>query len=55
VPGTPADRPNWVLRLPDTLTALGADATLTAILQALQGRRLASHGRALEARRESVS
>ena len=46
MPGTPADRPNWVLRLPGTLTEVAADPLVTGTLRALQERRLASHGRA---------
>ena len=46
VPGTGADRPNWVLRLPVELDAVAADAELAAVLDRLQGARLASHLRA---------
>ena len=49
VPGTPADRPNWVLRLPGPLTAVASEPLVVATLQALQRRRLASHGRAVAA------
>ncbi len=46
VPGTPADRPNWVLRLSDPLIQVASDPLVVATLDALQRRRLASHGRA---------
>lgn len=44
VPGTPADRPNWVHRFPAALDALVAEAPRVAeALGALQGCRLGSH------------
>jgi 4-alpha-glucanotransferase len=46
VPGTPPDRPNWVLRLPGPLTELASDPAVGTALAALQARRLASYGRA---------
>jgi 4-alpha-glucanotransferase len=46
VPGTSSDRPNWVIRMPDPLNDLAADPWVTAVLKAVQRRRLASHGRA---------
>jgi hypothetical protein len=52
VPGTGAERPNWVLRLPGTLAELSADGWIEDTLAALQGRRLASHGRARMAHRD---
>ncbi len=46
VPGTgPAERPNWVLRLPVTLAALGADPAVDDLLASVQAHRLASHAR----------
>ncbi|MGZ4759574.1 MAG: 4-alpha-glucanotransferase [Acidimicrobiales bacterium] len=45
MPGTPADRPNWVLRLPGPLTEVASDPAVTSTLAALQRRRLASHSR----------
>ena len=46
VPGTGPDRPNWVQRLPLSLTEMAADPAIEATLAALQARRLASHARA---------
>ncbi|HEY5156202.1 MAG TPA: 4-alpha-glucanotransferase [Acidimicrobiales bacterium] len=46
VPGTGPDRPNWVHRLPRSLTEMAADAGIEATLAALQARRLGSHARA---------
>jgi 4-alpha-glucanotransferase len=46
VPGTGPDRPNWVLRLPLDLDELADDPSVAALLDRLQGSRLASHARA---------
>ncbi len=46
VPGTGPERPNWVQRLPRSLTEMAADPEIEATLGVLQARRLASHGRA---------
>ena len=46
VPGTPADRPNWVHRLDRPLGELVADPALAEVLGSLQGTRLASWSRA---------
>lgn len=46
VPGTGAERPNWVHRLDMTLEDLAADPGVEATLDALQGRRLSSYFRA---------
>jgi len=48
IPGTPADRPNWVQRSPKTLDELFADATVDRLLRAVQDCRLGSHLRAAE-------
>jgi 4-alpha-glucanotransferase len=45
VPGTPSDRPNWVLRMPGTVTQLAAEPAVAALLRAVQRRRLSSHRR----------
>ena len=50
VPGTSAERPNWVLRLPVTLPELAADPEVDELLASLQAHRLASHGRAVAPR-----
>jgi 4-alpha-glucanotransferase len=45
VPGTPANRPNWVLRLPIALEELAADAAVTAVLDRLNvARGAGTHG-----------
>ena len=46
VPGTGAERQNWVLRLPATLAELAADPPIAELLASVQARRLASHLRA---------
>jgi 4-alpha-glucanotransferase len=46
VPGTPADRPNWVHRYPYTVAELAADERVRRILGDLQGSRLDAHLRA---------
>ena len=46
IPGTGPERPNWVQRLPRSLTEMATDPEIEATLAALQARRLASHGRA---------
>ncbi len=43
VPGTGPDRPNWVLRLPLDLDELADDPSVAALLDRLQGARLASY------------
>lgn len=48
IPGTPADRPNWVQRSPKTLDELFDDATVDRLLRAVQECRLGSHLRAAE-------
>jgi 4-alpha-glucanotransferase len=50
VPGTGDERPNWVLRCPLALDELMADTHVAALLDRLQGARLASHVRAGSAR-----
>jgi 4-alpha-glucanotransferase len=40
VPGTPAQRPNWVVRLPEGLPQLAADPTVAAVLDALNRSRI---------------
>jgi len=50
VPGTGADRPNWVRKLPCTLPELFADPATQHLLDRLQGSRLGAHARALEDR-----
>ena len=49
VPGTGAERDNWVLRLPVTLDELGADPAVAELLASVQAHRLASHLRARSA------
>jgi len=44
VPGTPADRPNWVLRLPVDMNDLAGDKRVTEVLVRLNASRLASTG-----------
>ena len=46
VPGTGAERHNWVLRLPVTLPELAADPAVADLLASLQAHRLGSHLRA---------
>ncbi len=41
VPGTPWSRPNWVVRLPESLDALGADEWVTSTLRSLTAARRA--------------
>jgi len=48
VPGTSTERPNWVLRLPVTLSELAGDPEVDQLLASVQGHRLASHQRAVE-------
>ncbi|HEY6532420.1 MAG TPA: 4-alpha-glucanotransferase [Acidimicrobiales bacterium] len=48
VPGTGADRPNWVRMLPCTLTELFDDPRSRTILDRLQAARLGSHERAAQ-------
>jgi 4-alpha-glucanotransferase len=48
IPGTPADRPNWVQRSPRTLDDLLADPAVDHLLRAVQDHRLGSHLRAAE-------
>jgi 4-alpha-glucanotransferase len=48
IPGTPADRPNWVQRSPRALDELLADPAVDHLLRAVQGWRLGSHLRAVE-------
>ncbi len=43
VPGTGAERQNWVLRLPATLDELAADPAIAELLASVQAHRLASH------------
>ena len=45
VPGTGPERPNWVHRLPLSLTEMALDPSIEATLAALRGRRLDSHAR----------
>ncbi len=47
VPGTGAQRQNWVLRLPVELDRLAADPEVVELLGSVQARRLASHQRAV--------
>lgn len=44
VPGTPAERPNWVLRLPVPIDDLIADSRVTTVLQRLDAARRAGAG-----------
>jgi len=53
IPGTPSDRPNWVLRMPGPLQDLVDDPWVEAVLKVVQRRRLASHGRARNDRESS--
>jgi 4-alpha-glucanotransferase len=46
VPGTGAERQNWVLRLPVTLAELAANPAVGDLLSSVQAHRLASHLRA---------
>ena len=48
IPGTPADRPNWVQRSPKSLDELLADPAVDQLLRAVQDCRLGSHLRAVE-------
>jgi 4-alpha-glucanotransferase len=48
VPGTGADRPNWVRMLPCDLPELISDPEVDALLRRLQGSRLGAHARAEE-------
>lgn len=48
VPGTPADRPNWVHRLDRPLGEVEADPDLAAVLRSLQEARLRSWSRSLD-------
>jgi 4-alpha-glucanotransferase len=50
VPGTPVDRPNWVLRWPRSIEELSVDLALGVDLDAIQGARLGSYARAVEDR-----
>jgi 4-alpha-glucanotransferase len=50
VPGTPIDRPNWVLRWPRSLADLASDTSLGAELDAIQRHRLGAFARAAESR-----
>jgi 4-alpha-glucanotransferase len=46
VPGTVTERPNWALRMRDSLAALAVDDVVRNDLELLQQLRLAAHGRA---------
>jgi 4-alpha-glucanotransferase len=51
VPGTGLDRPNWVRKLPCTLSDLTSDPRVDELLRRLQGSRLGAHQRATEEHR----
>jgi 4-alpha-glucanotransferase len=51
VPGTGSDRPNWVRKMPCTLTELFDDPSTDDLLRRLQGSRLGAHVRATEEHR----